>query len=217
MSIRCLLTVVTFLAVGCVAAKQATPLWMVGTVTAMVAVLVFFTVQALTLTDRSKYFAQGFCVGGWIYVGLLVLGFEHTLATTWASQVCYRFVSVEEQPNLTYQGAWFRREGDVIRFSSQTEADQIGVGGGGGMGGGMMGGGMMSGMGGGMGGGGGYGGYGGYGGGYGGYSGTGDIRSGSRPFLTRYARYMHVTHCMWTVVLACVFGTVATCCGRNKD
>ena len=210
MSIRCLLTVVTFLAVSCVAAKHATPLWMVGTVTAMVAVLVFLTVQALTLTDRSKYFAQGFCVGGWIYVGLLVLGFEHTLATTWASQVCYRFVSAEEQPNLTYQGAWFRHEGDIIRFSSQTEGDQIGVGGGGG----TMGGGMMSGMGGGMGGGGGYSWY---RGGYGGYSGTGDIRSGSRPFLTRYARYMHVTHCMWTVVLACVFGTVATCCGRNKD
>ncbi len=189
---------------------------MVGTVTAMVAVLVFLTVQALTLTDRSKYFAQGFCVAAWIYVGLLVLGFEHTLATTWASQVCYRFVSAEEQPNLTYQGAWFRREGDVIRFSSQADWDQIRAGGGGI--GGMMGGGGYGGA---PGGGGGYGGYGGYsGGGYGGYSWAGyeeATASGNRPILTRYARYMHVTHCMWTVVLGCVFGMVATLCRRNTD
>ena len=104
MSIRCLLIVVTFLAVCCVAAKQATMLWMVGTVTAMLALLVFFTVQALTRTDRRKLFAQGFSIAGWLYVLLLVFGLEHTLATTWASQVCYGFVSAEKQPNLTYHG-----------------------------------------------------------------------------------------------------------------
>ena len=150
---------------------------MVGTVTVMVAVLVFYTVQALTLTDRSKYFAQGFSIGGWLYLLLLALGFEHTLATTWASQVCYGFVSAETQPNLTYHGAWYRGEGDQIRFSRQSDVGENSPGGetptrrrqrGG------------------------YGGYGGYsGGGYGGYSGAGygeATASGNRPFLTRYAR-----------------------------
>ena len=210
MSVKHLLGTVTFLAIGCAASKQASTVWMVFTVTSMFMALMYFSVSALTRSGRSKTFARGFCIGGWLYMALLLLGFEHTLATTWASQSCFRFVSAEKQTEPTYQGGWHRDEGDVIYFSGQVDTIEAGEEAeaktifngptGGGMGRRRGNGGY----------GGGYGGAYGGGGGGGGYGRPAPPYLGSYPMLTPYARYMHITHCMWTILLATACGALAT-------
>lgn len=222
MSLMWILRIVAFFAVSCAALARPSAPWLAATVTALFALVIMATIQSFS-NGRDRRFAIGFTVAAWVYVLLLIAGAEHMLVTTWISQRCHAMATGQLVSDQDYSGVRRIEGGQVIFVSSQQRREaeafldarlQGGVMGGPGMMGapmgmgmgmgGPMGGGLSGGMGGGMdmrmmpasafAGGAGYG---------------AQIPSMDAPALSSFARYMHITHCMWAVVWAVVFGMVS--------
>ena len=70
-SLATLLLAVLFAAIGCAALVNANDLWRQTIVTATVAALVVATLAAVVRQGRSRVFALGFALTGWIYLVLV--------------------------------------------------------------------------------------------------------------------------------------------------